>query len=113
MKIQEGDFVVTQDRRSVECMQAIRVTAQMIFYMDAYWKPARARRVRIQDALFSGREDSAKLLCQQLRSSYEQKVQEQKQANDRQKKRDDAFIAAANSPPDNSLTSPDTMGFPE
>lgn len=108
MKIQDGDFVVTRDRWRIECVKAIRVTAQTVFYMDAHWKPARERRVRIQDAIFSGPEDVAKLLCQQLQSSYQQKVQDQQHASDRQKKRDDAFIEAANR--DNSLTSPETMG---
>lgn len=95
IKITDGDFVVTRDSWRIDCTQAIRVTAQTVFYMDTYWKPARERRLRLADVVFSGTEEVARRLCQQLEASYQQKVTEQQAASDRQTKRDAGLIAAA------------------
>lgn len=95
IEVRDGDFVVVRDRWRIDCVQAIKVTKQMVFYMDAYWKPARERRLRIQDVLFSGQEAIAKKLKEQLASSYAQKVSDQTAAADRMRERDDGFIAAA------------------
>jgi hypothetical protein len=95
VQVKDGDFVVVRDRWRLDCVQAIKVTKQMVFYMDTFWKPARERRLRIQDVLFSGPESAAKKLKEQLASSYAQKVTDQTAAADRMRKRDDGFIKAA------------------
>ena len=94
-EVKDGDFVVVRDRWRLDCVQAIKVTKQMVFYMDTYWKPARERRLRIQDVLFSGPEPVAKKLLDQLASSYAQMVTEQTASAERMQKRDDGFIEAA------------------
>lgn len=93
----DGDFVVTRDRWRIECVEAIRVTKQTVFYIDRTWRAPKERRIRTDNILFAGLKDKAERLCQQLQSSYQQKVQDQQAASDRQRKRDDDFIAKANS----------------
>jgi hypothetical protein len=95
INVKDGDFVVTRDRWRIECVEAIRVTKQTIFYMDTTWGKPKERRLRLQDVLFSGPKSTADRLREQLVSSYEQKNNDIRGANDRQHKRDDLFIAQA------------------
>ena len=96
--IKDGDFVVTRDRWRIDCVRAIRLTKQTVFFIDESWGKPRERRIRIQDVVFSGPEAVAERLCQQLRSSEQQKVNDQQAASERQAKRDESFIAEAKDP---------------
>lgn len=97
MNVRNNDFVVVRDSWDIQVVQAIRVTKQMVFYMDTYWSKPRERRLRLQDVIFSGQEAAAKRLCEQLKSSKAQREQDTQAAYNRQAKRDEGFIAAANS----------------
>lgn len=99
IKVKDGDFVVTRDPsrswRNVQCVEAIKVTKQMVLFIDTTWTKPRERRIRLQDVVFAGPEEISKRLAEQLTSSNEQKLQDQKGAVERQRKRDEGFIAAA------------------
>lgn len=94
-KIKDGDFVVTRGAYKIDCVEVIRVTEKLIFYMDVSWRTPRERRLRLQDVLFSGPQAVAKRLKEHLQSSYQQKIDDHRSASLRQSERDAKFITEA------------------
>lgn len=93
----DGDFVVVQNQWATEVRQVIKVSAS-IYYYQPTWRTKQSR-ARLDEILFSGTEETAKRLCEQLRSSDAQCDNERNKAVERRRKRDAEFIERAKAIP--------------
>jgi hypothetical protein len=94
VQINDGDWFVIQDGYRVDVQQAIKVTAQMVFYSSPW--SATPVRLRTDKVVFSSpNEDAARKLAAQLKASHSTMVAEKQAAIDRQRERDARFIAIA------------------
>jgi hypothetical protein len=94
VKVNDGDWFVEHDWR-YRVRQAIRITSQMVFYIDKDWNN-KEKRVRLDKVVFSSPDQKkATLVAEQLTSSDALCDQERASARDRCRKRNQQIVADA------------------
>jgi hypothetical protein len=98
VQIRDGDWFVEHDWR-YRVRQAIRITSQMVFYIDTDWNN-KEKRVRLDAVVFSSSDQKkSALVAEQLTSSDALCDQERASAKDRCRTRNQQIIADATALP--------------
>ena len=92
--VKDGDWFVEHDWK-YRVRKAIRITKQMVFYIDETWNN-RERRVRLESVFFSCTDrGAAQRVAEKLTSSDALCEQERRAAEDRRAARNEKIIAEA------------------